>query len=159
MRGEQGFTLVEALVNVAISIVALTGAHLAYVHALKSARGQQRNIVSKTFFSQIFSVAVGSGAYIPPMKSSTGVFTYIGCYNRDGVAVKNKLDSAGMVMATKILDGKPSGYCGVDGHFEARIFAKSESRMVVQIWENTPASNISKFLLVTEREYDPPEDL
>jgi hypothetical protein len=93
------------------------------------------------------------------MKSSTGVFTYIGCYNRDGVAVKNKLDSAGMVMATKILDGKPSGYCGVDGHFEARIFAKSESRMVVQIWENTPASNISKFLLVTEREYDPPEDL
>lgn len=142
-----------------IVFVVVTGAHLAYVQAMKSARGQESNIVSKTLVSQIISAAVGSGAYIPPMKSSTGVFTYIGCYDRHGVNAKNKMGSAGMVMATKILDGKPSGYCGADARFEARIFAKSETRMVVQIWADNPSANLAKFFLITEREYDPPEDL
>lgn len=159
LQDQRGFSLLEALTTVAIAVIVVTGAHFSYVQSMRGARSQQSNITSKALASQILSLAVGSGSYVPPIKFSGGAFAYIGCYDRGGVAVKNNLATTGLVMATKPLEAKLSGYCGADAHFEARIFAKSGTRVAVQIWEHNPSSGKGDFILVTEREYDPPEGI
>lgn len=159
IRSQQGFTLVEALINVAIATIVVVGAHTAYIHAMKSARSQESNITSKTLVGQIISAAVGSGTRVPPMSSSTGFLTYVGCYTRDGLPVKNTLGVMGMVMVTKKLDNNPSGYCEAGMQLEARVFKKTGKRMTVQVWEKNPSSGKGSFVLITEREFDPPEDL
>lgn len=157
--GQEGFSLVEALVNVAISVIVVMGAHYAYIQANRSSTLQKNNITSKTIASQIISNGVGSGNFIPPMRSSSGSFVYVGCFDKDGIGTKNTMNTFGMIMSTKKLSEVPSGYCLPDAQYEARVFPQSSGRMSVQVWERNVQKDPNKLTVVTQREYDPPEDL
>ncbi len=154
LKNQNGFSLVEALVNLLVAFIVVAGVHAAIVYGMRGAVNQKDNIITKTIASQIISGALGSGN-MPPLLSEDGTSaTYVQCFDKDGVVAVNKFGRVTPAVSVKPLKGVESNICVEGFRYEARVFRKDEQTMNVEIWGYAPSRGKLEFIIFTKRDFE-----